>query len=406
MINNYKIIFLSGLFPKELEQEIMENSIYGIQNAANNLQWQILEGLVFHTKGSLRVINSIYIGSYPYRYKKIAIKKSLFHIDNNEYKGINTFFINLPFIKQYSKYFSIKRKLDSEIIDKNTIYVLIGYAMTNHITRILMKYRHLSNVKTILVVPDLPEYMNFSKKKTGLWKIFKNESIKSNYRNCKYISGFVFLTQKMADLNQFINKPYAIIDGITRVQENFLNSTFEKNEKFTVMYSGSLNKEYGVNDLLDAFDNIHEDNINLIICGDGGLKNQIIEKSKIDKRIEYLGVLPRAQVISLQKQSSVLINPRKNSGEFTKYSFPSKIIEYMSSGTPVLMYKLDGVSEEYYDKVFLIDNYSSIDLAILDLYNKNTHELKTIGKKAKDFIEEYKNPVTQTQKIITLINKL
>jgi len=35
------ILLLSGLYPKEKEKEIIEKSIYGIQNAANMLQWNI-----------------------------------------------------------------------------------------------------------------------------------------------------------------------------------------------------------------------------------------------------------------------------------------------------------------------------------------------------------------------------
>ena len=63
-------------------------------------------------------------------------------------------------------------------------------------------------------------------------------------------------------------------------------------------------------------------------------------------RIEFLGMLPRTDVLELQSKATILVNPRQPVGDFTKYSFPSKTIEYMASGTPLLMYKLPGIPEE------------------------------------------------------------
>ena len=75
-IKSTKIIFLSGLYPKELENAVLDNSKVGMQNAANSLQWSIVEGLVEQTFGELSVVNSMYIGSYPFKYRKIFIEKN------------------------------------------------------------------------------------------------------------------------------------------------------------------------------------------------------------------------------------------------------------------------------------------------------------------------------------------
>jgi glycosyltransferase involved in cell wall biosynthesis len=47
------------------------------------------------------------------------------------------------------------------------------------------------------------------------------------------------------------------------------------------------------------------------------------------------------------RKADVLVNPRQNDEAYTKYSFPSKNIEYLLSGNPVVAYMLDGVPEEY-----------------------------------------------------------
>ena len=68
-----EILFLGGLFPKETEDEIINNSIGSVQNAANNLQWEFAKGLEENSNKSITILNSLYIGSYPNRYKKMRI---------------------------------------------------------------------------------------------------------------------------------------------------------------------------------------------------------------------------------------------------------------------------------------------------------------------------------------------
>jgi glycosyltransferase involved in cell wall biosynthesis len=85
----------------------------------------------------------------------------------------------------------------------------------------------------------------------------------------------------------------------------------------------------------------------LIICGVGDSEKEIIDAAKFDDRIVFLGQLPREEVLRIQTEATVLVNPRKNHEEFTKYSFPSKILEYLSAGKPVVAYKLDGIPDEY-----------------------------------------------------------
>ena len=51
--------------------------------------------------------------------------------------------------------------------------------------------------------------------------------------------------------------------------------------------------------------------------------------------------------------ADVLVNPRPNNEEYTKYSFPSKNIEYLMTGKPVVAYMLDGMPAHY--KKFLYE---------------------------------------------------
>jgi len=56
---------LFGLFPREYVSQIQQDTIRGMQNAANNLQWELLRGFDSFIDCEVSVLNSMYIGSFP-----------------------------------------------------------------------------------------------------------------------------------------------------------------------------------------------------------------------------------------------------------------------------------------------------------------------------------------------------
>ena len=90
-----------------------------------------------------------------------------------------------------------------------------------------------------------------------------------------------------------------------------------------------------------------DDKFRLIICGAGDCDDYIREQAKKDPRIEAKGqVLPQLakEIIS---GANVLANPRQNDDVYTRYSFPSKNLEYLATGNAVVYYLLDGMKPEY-----------------------------------------------------------
>ena len=73
------ILCLMGLFPKEYEKTIIEDSIGGIQNAANKFQWGIVKGLGTIDEIEYKIINSLYYLSFF-----IASSPFSFSFNNNQ----------------------------------------------------------------------------------------------------------------------------------------------------------------------------------------------------------------------------------------------------------------------------------------------------------------------------------
>lgn len=218
---------------------------------------------------------------------------------------------------------------------------------------------------------------------------------------------FVFLTEAMNEVNRK-NMPYIVMEGLSDSTMALRKKTIKDDGTRSIMYAGGLHERYGLKKLTDAFMAVPGDNLRLHLYGSGPfveeLKNYYCKK---DKRISYMGVVSNDEIIKAELSSDLLVNPRPSNEEFTKYSFPSKNIEYMSSGTPLLTTKLPGMPPEYYPYVYLIENETieGYTAAITRTLSIPGTELQLKGNEAKSFILENKNCYEQAKRIVQLIQK-
>lgn len=101
-----------------------------------------------------------------------------------------------------------------------------------------------------------------------------------------------------------------------------------------------------------------------------------------------------------------MINPRSSKEEFTKFSFPSKNMEYMASGTPLLTAKLPGMPKEYYDYVYFFENETEegITESLKNILSKNKDELYQKGYLAKKFVLKEKNNIVQAKRFLETLS--
>ena len=266
------------------------------------------------------------------------------------------------------------------------------------------KYPHII---CCLVVPDLPEYMNASSMENKFYKNAKKVQISHFKRNLKKVDCYVFLTEFMKEWFDWDVK-YTVVEGISSKTREDLDKPEQMQEKRkSILYAGMIEEKYGVVDLVKAFMQINDDEWNLELFGNGSSVNKIKELSKKDHRVHLRGMAPNAQVLQEQKEVELLVNPRNDTQSFTKYSFPSKVIEYMGSGTPMIGYKLSGMPDEYKEYLYCVDNtedglYKTLKKAM----ELSTAERRKMGYKAQEFIVTKKTAVVQCKKIIEMLDEL
>jgi glycosyltransferase involved in cell wall biosynthesis len=150
---------------------------------------------------------------------------------------------------------------------------------------------------------------------------------------------------------------------------------------------------------VDVFKKVNS-NCELWLFGSGDYEDEIKKSAEIDNRIKFFGRVSRETVLKAEKEATLLLNLRNNNDDYTKYSFPSKMVEYMLSGTPLLTTALDGIPGEYYSFVYSVNENDTEKIALLvDEILKNPEEVQKLGEKAKNFVTENKNCFVQAEKI-------
>lgn len=399
---NRKIVFIGGLWTPEDDEYINNNSKHSVQNAANVLQNSIIRGLDEIVKKPVTILSMLFIGAYPKLFKRPIINSKIFnHSTVDKHKDYNIGFLNFPIIKHLSKTINIRKYIRRECVcDNDTELYVIGYSMTYAITKSLKYVKRINrNATTCLIIPDLPEYMSDST--NIVFEILKGKSNEIVYKDISFIDSYVLLTDEM--YNRLNSKhPYVVMEGIAPQQNAIMNN---KNDGIKrIVYTGGLSIRYGIKDLVDAFMNIKGSEYRLLLCGSGDAEKYILEKSKLDDRIIYKGSVSNDVARKIQEEAFILVNPRKPEGEFTKYSFPSKTMEYMLSGRPVVMYKLDGIPEEYDNYLYYVDD--SLETALLNILKISDEKLKDKGRSAREFIISNKNAKAQAGKIISMMSKV
>lgn len=405
------ILFLGGVFPKDEESIIYSKSIGVIQFAANALQWNIINGLDACNDKPISILNSIFIGSYPKFYKDIYVKSNVWNHTVGA-KDRNVGFLNIFGIKQIWRGLAISKLSAAWAKNKDQgKKVILIYSMNTPFIYAAVKAKKKNpDVKICLICPDLPEFMNPGIEKKAIFNILKLVDRKVMNYLLNKVDSFVLLSKHMTERININNRPWIVMEGVVNLEESksITKNYDDIDSKKIVLYTGTLNKAYGIMELLEAFSIIKEPNINLWICGAGEAQLDVEELEKKNPRVKYFGQVDREYAIKLQKKASLLVNPRNDKGEYTKYSFPSKIIEYMASGTPALMYSLPGIPDEYYEHIYIIDGDSPVDIAnsITRICKKSHEELNLVGENAKKFVLTNKNHVIQAQRIVDLINSL
>lgn len=399
-------LFLSFAIPDE-EMEKVFNIDNFPQVQTHKFNWNLIKGLEFIDEFDFTYISSRPVTDYPiFPQKKIKKNKWIINIANKEIEIQEIPFINGGVLKLITRFFSTlfysfknfhlkQNKAGVIVYSVHVPYMIVGLIISK-----------IYNIDYISIWTDPPAVS--TSKDSSLKSKLRSIELKLSKYLMKKVTKVIALTKYLAE-DFAPRKPYLVMEGI--INPNDINYSTKREENFSkepikIVYTGSLEKRYGIKNIVDGFLSMKNKNAILEIYGRGDFEDELVSITKMNHNVIYKGFIPNNEILKVQREADFLINARSNKEEFVKYSFPSKTLEYMLSGTPLITTMLLGIPEEYRDYVIVLDNNNPEVIAkkLDEVLKYSSYERNQIGLKALKFAES-KNYISQARKIIDFIKQ-
>ncbi|OUP86863.1 UNVERIFIED_ORG: hypothetical protein B5F06_06670 [Lacrimispora saccharolytica] len=407
-----KVAYCSLLLPEEKHlAERAKERLSGI--SLHKFTRAVIEGLDQNLEEPVTVFNIINTLNYP-KFPDLVFKTERWHHkDNSDDWHIG--YINLIAVKYITQAYNLYRKLDQWVRnfkDEPCIVCVHHIYFPSMCAALKLKRKYGRKIQLCLITGDMNGKFGLASQYKANLKSFLLKFVERKIdRMAKDYDCFVFATKNMAEAFEVEKKPFTVVECayIAPPDSEKAQTNSEDETKKIIFYAGAIRREYGIIHLLKAFAMIEGSEYRLWLAGDGNAVPDVQSFAKEDSRVEYLGFLTPKQVDECQRKASVLISPRvAGNYEYVKYSFPSKTMECLASGKPYIAHKLPCDPPEYSKYIQYAESESdeSLKNKIVEICSLSENERQRIGKEARRFILQEKNPVMMTKHIITMWEKM
>ena len=389
-----QIIYLAGCYSKTVKDWTTNNLKSAFQLPGDKFHNLVAKGLKLNGVEKVHVISQLQVTASQ-------IDQSRISFEDEEEDGVFYHYLvytRKPIIKNILAKRQLNRLLE-KLINGNHDSVIICDVLNLTFSQGALRAAEKFNICCFGVVTDLPFYVQNPKSAISKISAHFSEKLMAKFK------GNIILTEGMKDDIYVRKTPTLVVEGMVDYSlVKSLEGSAPVLDSKMCLYAGGIYKEYGVDVLVEAFKKMEDKTIKLCIYGNGSYVDELKQDIKNEPNIEYRGVVSNDEIIVAEKQSELLINPRP-CAPFTKYSFPSKNMEYMASGVPMLGVKLPGIPKEYYDYMLLADECDSkaFKAIIENHFKKPRDERRRLGLNAREFVLENKNNKKQCERIIAFI---
>lgn len=174
---------------------------------------------------------------------------------------------------------------------------------------------------------------------------------------------------RAADARVFLSA--AMAPQFTRANDLHLDGGVDAMHPFTpgeaghVVYAGSLTPGAGVDLAIAAFKQSRHSRAKLSIYGNGDA-NRVRAIAGDDVRIDVRGLVPREELTNALANARVLLNPRLPHLPENARNFPSKLLDYLAYGKPIVSTWTAGLTERYRDLLVTAEADTTAFAAAMD----------------------------------------
>lgn len=402
-----KVLFVGSFAHGAFLDELFSKKVYS-QYAANTVEKYYIDGLIEEMGLDIDIISALVTVPYPKNKHKIV------QANETQYKNtkiVNVGFPNFPYINQMAQGRRMKKYARQwAAAHKHEKVLVVVYALRVAFLETAKQIKkRIPGATVINIVPDMPQYMHGKMSFLRRLLISMNQRMIDQLRTC--VDGYVLYTKPMAEALHLQEKPWTVIEGIydpMKCRDIEQEQTVPDKDKLIFMYAGGVSENYGLKLLVEGFLAAQIPNAELHIYGNGEFAGQLREYERSNPAVHYFGAVSPDVAQKKMRQAHVLVNPRPSNNVFTKFSCPSKVIEYMATGRAVLMTRLEGIPDAYFDYVYTIDDESveGVAAAMKRVAADGEEARAGKGALAREYIHKQKNITQQMQKVIALLDDI
>lgn len=204
--------------------------------------------------------------------------------------------------------------------------------------------------------------------------------------------GYIFLSHGYYDSFVTDQRKLHLDGGVSQLKYKRFESR-NNSKVISAVYTGTLGPAGGTELLFRSASLFRKNNIKVSIYGKSSweLKDQIKNKFGLVAAEMLAGFVCQIELEDAISTCDVLLNPRPTSLQENRLNFPSKLLSYASYPIPTISSLTDGISPEWLDFLFILNEETPENLVekILKVVSMSEDEYTEWNRKRLDFISNH-----------------
>lgn len=328
--------------------EATSHRFSGYSRAGNLLQLRVLEGIRAAGLQASHAYSVRPVLSYPKDHLFLPAEDPA-GMDLPANRTTYLWFVNWSFLKTLTHgvtaFFALLRPLT------RPPRVILAYNLSIPLGLVVLMAARLSGSHYVPFVADLPGVPI----RDGVEKPLRKLCLVLEKLAMRLADGRIVLSKRLVEDFPSSKPTFVLNGGLDRTTfeslapSSSMKGAPDRAKLISFFYLGRLDDVRGATTALAAMRKLTDrTGLTLTFVGRGPAEAEVIAAAKIDKRIVYAGYAETYEdVLDHYRDADFLLNPHQIDGINSRYLFPSKLIEYLATGVPVISTHLPCIPQTF-----------------------------------------------------------
>lgn len=321
-------------------------------------------------------------------------------------------YLNIKFLKELSIMISLKKEISIFCRDNgDDEIVVISYNGDGEVSVPVLRLAKKYNYTYACIAVDPPLYQGTTTRKSIIWQLIYKIKHRLYMNAATKCDKIVVLNKYFADTVLKRNDYHVMdcgvdLDYFSQINKERMNDVFwEKDHRIHLVFIGSIHEHSGILRFIKMFRNIRPQNVTLHVFGTGIYENELKRIIEDEEMICFHGKVSNEVAYEIEVQADYLVCPNIINHPINKVAFPSKILEYMLSGTPVIATEVNGLTEDYFPYCFHYNDSMEGLKQVFEEILASPDKGKKMAIDAREFVAREKNWDIQVERLVKYLKK-